>query len=241
MTQPARKKETATQLEVLNAELAAARKVTARYRAAVENAEKRLETAQEAQAEVQYRYDCAQVASWGDTPDWLTLLDADEDRSSVMYELAREGLERLGLGTSMMNMETGQRVVWLGFSTDSEAELQHKLHGVQFILPFVKAGSQGLREISICQPQRDKFALSLMVDARTQAVSVVKRVYGREKERTGFPGLEAALRCIRDLHSDTRIEAGAQNARLPAASGPSDVNRPDTDLCVHAGGGCTCR
>lgn len=34
----------------------------------------------------------------GDTPDWQTLLDGDESRSSVMYELAREGLERLGLG-----------------------------------------------------------------------------------------------------------------------------------------------
>lgn len=144
----------------------------------------------------------------------MTLLDGDEDRSSVMYELAREGLERLGLGTSMINMETGQRVLSLGFSTDSEAELQQKLHGVQFILPFVKAGSQGQREISICQPQRDKFALSLMVDARTQAVSVMKRVYGREKERTGFPGLEAALRYIRDIHSDTSIEAGSQHAQL---------------------------
>lgn len=131
-----------------------------------------------------------------------------------MYELAREGLERLGLGTSMINMETGQRVVWLGFSTDSEAELQQKLRGVQFILPFVKAGSQCQREISICHPRRDKFALSLMVDARTQAVSVMKRVYGREKERTGFPGLEAALRYIRDIHSDTSIEAGSQHAQL---------------------------
>ncbi|TWX13162.1 hypothetical protein EIL65_0023020, partial [Salmonella enterica subsp. enterica serovar Java] len=54
----------------------------------------------------------------------------------------------------------------------------------------------------------DEFALSLMVDARTQAVSVMKRVYGREKERTGFPGLEAALRYIRDIHSDTSIGAG---------------------------------
>lgn len=114
----------------------------------------------------------------------------------------------------MINMETGQRVVWLGFSTDSETELQQKLRGVQFILPFVKAGSQGQREISICQPQRDKFALSLMVDARTQAVSVMKRVYGREKERTGFPGLEAALRYIRDIHSDTSIEASSQHAQL---------------------------
>lgn len=210
MTQPARKKQTATQLELLEAELVAARKVTSRYRAAVEKAEKRLDAAEDSQAVVQYRYDRAQVASWGDTPDWLTLLDGDENRSSVMYELAREGLERLGLGTSMINMETGQRVVWLGFSTDSEAELQHKLRGVQFILPFVKAGSHGQREIGICQPQRDKFALSLMVDARTQAVSVLKRVYGREKERTGFPGLEAALRYIRDIHSDTSIEAGTQ-------------------------------
>ncbi|EMT5615553.1 hypothetical protein WMR20_003405 [Salmonella enterica] len=210
MTQPARKKETATQLELLEAELAAARKVTARCRAAMEKAEKRYGAAEDAQAVAQYRYDRALVASWGDTPDWMTLLDGDEDRSSVMYELAREGLERLGLGTSMINMETGQRVVWLGFRTDSEAELQQKLRGVQFILPFVKAGSQGQREISICQPQRDKFALSLMVDAQTQAISVMKRVYGREKERTGFPGLEAALRYIRDIHSDTSIEETVQ-------------------------------
>lgn len=209
MTQLARKKQTATQLELLEAELVAARKVTARYRTAVEKAEKRHEEAEEAQAVAQYRYDRALVASWDDTPDWLTLLDGDEDRSSVMYELAREGLERLGLGTSMINMETGQRVVWLGFGTDSEAELQQKLRGVQFILPFVKAGSNGQREISISQPQRDKFALSLMVDARTQAVSVQKRVYGREKECIGFPGLEAALRFIRDIHSDTSIEVGS--------------------------------
>ncbi|EJS5024951.1 hypothetical protein NWU48_002792 [Salmonella enterica] len=214
MIQPARKKETATQLELLEAELTAARKVTARYRAAMEKAEKRLDAAQASQADVQYRYDCALVASWDDTPDWLTLLDGDEDRSSVMYELARDGLERLGLGTLMINMETGQRVVWLGFRTDSEAELQQKLRGVQFILPFVKAGSHGQREISICQPRRDEFALSLMVDARTQAVSVMKRVYGREKERIGFPGLEAALRYIRDIHSDTSIEAGTQPAKL---------------------------
>ncbi|EAV2672976.1 hypothetical protein NLA96_004695 [Salmonella enterica] len=214
MTKPARKKETATQLELLEAELTAARKVTARYRLAMEKAEKRLDAAEASQADVQYRYDSALVASWGDTPDWLTLLDGDEDRSSVMYELAREGLERLGLGTSMINMETGQRVVWLGFRTDSEAELQQKLRGVQFILPFVKAGSHGQREISICQPRRDEFALSLMVDARTQAVSVMKRVYGREKERTCFPGLEAALRYIRDIHSDTSIEAGSQHAQL---------------------------
>lgn len=214
MTQPARKKETATQLELLEAELTAARKVTARYRAAMEKAEKRHGAAEDAQAVAQYRYDRALVASWGDTPDWLTLLDGDENRSPVMYELARDGLERLGLGTSMINMETGQRVVWLGFSTDSETELQQKLRGVQFILPFVKAGSQGQREISICQPQRDKFALSLMVDARTQAVSVMKRVYGREKERTGFPRLEAALRYIRDIHSDTSIEASSQHAQL---------------------------
>ncbi|EEF3449485.1 hypothetical protein GJZ31_07060 [Salmonella enterica] len=214
MTQPARKKETATQLELLEAELTAARKVTARYRAAMEKAEKRHGAAEDAQAVAQYRYDRALVASWGDTPDWLTLLDGDENRSSVMYELARDGLERLGLGTSMINIETGQRVVWLGFSTDSETELQQKLRGVQFILPFVKAGSQGQREISICQPQRDKFALSLMVDARTQAVSMMKRVYGREKERTGFPGLEAALRYIRDIHSDTSIEASSQHAQL---------------------------
>ncbi|MJZ42566.1 hypothetical protein DS487_17015 [Salmonella enterica subsp. enterica] len=218
MTQPANKKGAATQLELLEAELAAARKVTARYRVAVEKAEKRHEAAEEAQADVQYRYDCALVASWGDTPDWLMLLDGDEDRSSVMYELAREGLERLGLGTSMINMETGQRVVWLGFSTDSEAELQHKLRGVQFILPFVKAGSNGQREISICQPRRDEFALSLRVDAQTQTVSVQKRVYGRETERTGFPGLEAALRYIRDIHSDTSIEAGTQDERLAMPS-----------------------
>ncbi|ENX3172454.1 hypothetical protein ACFOFA_004828 [Salmonella enterica] len=152
MTQPARKKETATQLELLEAELTAARKVTARYRTAMEKAEKRHGAAEDAQAVAQYRYDRALVASWGDTPDWLTLLDGDENRSPVMYELARDGLERLGLGTSMINMETGQRVVWLGFSTDSETELQQKLRGVQFILPFVKAGSQGQREISICQP-----------------------------------------------------------------------------------------
>lgn len=205
MTQPARKKEAATHLELLEAELIAARKVTARCRTAMEKAEKRLDAAEDSQADVQYRYDYALVASWGDTPDWLTLLDGDESRSSVMYELARDGLE---LGISMINMETGQRVVWLGFSTGSEAELQHKLHGVQFILPFVKAGSQGQREISICQPRRDKFALSLMVDTRTQAVSVMKRVYGREKERTGFSGLEAALRYIRSIHFDTSIEAG---------------------------------
>ncbi|EAA8752652.1 hypothetical protein [Salmonella enterica] len=214
MTQPANKKGAATQLQLLEAELAAARKVAARYRAAVEKAKKRLDAAVDSQADVQYRYDRALVASWGDTPDWLTLLDGDESRSSVMYELAREGLERLGLGTSMINMETGQRVVWLGFSTDSEVELQQKLHGVQFILPFVKAGSNGQREISISQPQRDKFALSLMVDARTQAVSVQKRVYGREKERIGFPGLEAALRFIRDIHSDASIEAGTQYVGL---------------------------
>ncbi|EDQ5070626.1 hypothetical protein AB2Z78_002943 [Salmonella enterica] len=216
MTQLAKKKETATQLELLEAELAAARKVTARYRTAMEKAEKRHEAAEDAQADVQYRYDCALVASWGDTHDWMTLLDGDENRSSVMYELAREGLERLGLGTSMINLETGQRVVWLGFSTDSEAELQQKLRGVQFILPFVKAGFDGQREISISQPRRDKFELSLMVDARTQAVSVMKRVYGREKERTGFPGLEAALRYIRDIHSDTSIEAGTESALLDA-------------------------
>ncbi|EBF4234309.1 hypothetical protein FH405_19925 [Salmonella enterica] len=214
MTQPANKKGAATQLELLEAELAAARKVAARYRAAVEKAKKRHEAAEDAQAVAQYRYDRALVTSWGDTPDWLTLLDGDESRSSVMYELACEGLERLGLGTSMINMETGQRVVWLGFSTDSEAELEHKLRGVQFILPFVKAGSHGQREISICQQRRDKFALSLMVDARTQAVSVMKRVYGREKECTNFPGLEAALRYIRDIHSDTSIEAGTQYVGL---------------------------
>ncbi|ELY4478519.1 hypothetical protein SMZ59_004696 [Salmonella enterica] len=214
MTQPARKKETATQMALLEAELTAARRVTARHRVAVEKAEKRLDAAEDSQADVQYRYDCALVASWGDTPDWLTLLDGDERRSSVMYELAREGLERMGLGTSMINMETGQRVVWLGFSTDSEAELQQKLRGVQFILPFVKAGSHGQREISISQPRRDKFALSLMVDTRTQAVSVLKQVYGREKERTGFPGLEAAMRYIRDNHSDTSIESDVQNALL---------------------------
>ncbi|EDP9508379.1 hypothetical protein LD516_002836 [Salmonella enterica] len=214
MTQPANKKGAATQLQLLEAELAAARKVAARYRAAVEKAKKRLDAAVDSQADVQYRYDRALVASWGDTPDWLTLLDGDESRSSVMYELACEGLERLGLGTSMINMETGQRVVWLGFSTDSEAELEHKLRGVQFILPFVKAGSHGQREISICQPRRDKFSLSLMVDARTQAVSVMKRVYGREKECTNFPGLEAALRYIRDIHSDTSIEAGTQYVGL---------------------------
>ncbi|ENR0574767.1 hypothetical protein ACERYM_000231 [Salmonella enterica] len=216
MTQPARKKETATQLELLEAELAAARKVTARYRTAMEKAEKRHEAAEDAQAVAQYRFDRALVASWGDTPDWMTLLDGDENRSSVMYELAREGLERLGLGTSMINLETGQRVVWLGFSTDSEAELQQKLRGVQFILPFVKACSNGQREISISQPRRDKFSLSLIVHARTQAVSVMKRVYGREKERTGFPGLEAALRYIRDIHSDTSIEAGTESALLDA-------------------------
>ncbi|HGG6756626.1 TPA: hypothetical protein ACJG9G_004768 [Salmonella enterica subsp. enterica serovar Java] len=214
MTQSARKKETATQLALLEAELTAARRVTARHRAAVEKAEKRHEAAEDAQADVQYRYDCALVASWGDTPDWLTLLDGDENRSSVMYELACRGLERMGLGTSMINMETGQRVVWLGFSTDCEEELQQKLRGVQFILPFVKAGSTGQREISIHHPREDAFALSLAVDARTQAVSVVKRVYGREKERTCFPGLEAALRYIRDNHSDTSIEAGAPHALL---------------------------
>lgn len=214
MTQPARKKETATPLALLEAELTAARRVTARYRAAVEKAEARYDDAREAEADVQYRYDRALVASWGDTPDWLTLLDGDERRSSVMYELACRGLELMGLGTSMINMDTGQRVVWLGFRTDSEEELQQTLRGVQFILPFVKAGSGGEREISIRHPRADAFALSLEVDMRTQAVSVVKRMYGREKERTGFPGLEAALRYIRENHSDTSIEAGAQHALL---------------------------
>ncbi|EIK1793000.1 hypothetical protein LJW72_005041, partial [Salmonella enterica] len=76
--------------------------------------------------------------------------------------------------------------------------------------------SNGQREISISQPRRDKFSLSLIVHARTQAVSVMKRVYGREKERTGFPGLEAALRYIRDIHSDTSIEAGTESALLDA-------------------------
>ncbi|EAO2754103.1 hypothetical protein E2W72_12980, partial [Salmonella enterica] len=89
MTQPAKKKETTTQLELLEAELAAARKVTARYRIAMEKAEKRHEAAEDAQAVAQYRYDRALVASWGDTSDWMTLLDGDENRSSVMYELAR--------------------------------------------------------------------------------------------------------------------------------------------------------
>ncbi len=173
MTQPSHKKQNvATPLAILAQELATARRVTARYRAAVEKAEARYDDAQEAEADVRYRYDKALVASRGDTPDWLTLLDGDERRSSVMYELACRGLEQMGLGTSMINLETGQRVVWLGFSTDSEAELQQKLRGVQFILPFVKAGSHGQREISISQPRRDKFALSLMVDTRTQAVSV---------------------------------------------------------------------
>lgn len=65
MTQPDRKKETTTQLELLEAELEAARKVTARYSVALKKAEKRHEAAEEAQAEVQYRYDCALVASWG--------------------------------------------------------------------------------------------------------------------------------------------------------------------------------
>ncbi|MFI7786977.1 hypothetical protein EN46_26885, partial [Citrobacter amalonaticus] len=83
MTQPARKKETATPLALLEAELTAARRVTARYRAAVEKAEARYDDAQDAEADVQYRYDRALVASWGDTPDWLTLLDGDERRSSV--------------------------------------------------------------------------------------------------------------------------------------------------------------
>ncbi|EOC0699215.1 hypothetical protein ACIU3Q_002236 [Salmonella enterica subsp. enterica serovar Kokomlemle] len=81
----------------------------------MEKAEARYDDAREAEAEVQYRYDRALVASRGDTPDWLTLLDSDERRSSVMYELACRGL-----GTSMINMDTGQRVVWLGFRTDSE-------------------------------------------------------------------------------------------------------------------------
>lgn len=214
MTQPARKKETATPLALLEAELSAARRVTDRYRAAVEKAEARYDDAQDTEADVQYRYDSALVASWGDTPDWLTLLDGDEKRSSVMYELACEGLERMGLGTSMINLETGQRVVWLGFSTDSEDELQQKWRGVQFILPFVKAGSCGEREISIHHPRADAFALSLAVDARTQAVSVVKQVYGREEARTRFPCVEAALRYIRENHSDTSIEAGAQHALL---------------------------
>lgn len=214
MTQPARKKETATPLALLEAELTAARRVTARYRAAVEKAEARYDDAREAEADVQYRYDRALVASWGDTPDWLTLLDGDERRSSVMYELACRGLELMGLGTSMINMDTGQRVVWLGFFTDSEEELQQTLRGVQFILPFVKAGSGGEREISIRHPRADAFALSLTVDVRTQAVCVVKQVYGREDARTRFPGVEAALRYIRENHSDTSIEAGAQHALL---------------------------
>ncbi|HBM0024711.1 TPA: hypothetical protein ACS50C_002205 [Salmonella enterica] len=214
MTQPARKKETATQLALLEAELTAARRVTARHRVAVEKAEKRLDAAEDSQADVQYRYDCALVASWGDMPDWLTLLDGDGNRSSVMYELACRGLERMGLGTSMINLETGQRVVWLGFRTDSEDELQQKLCGVQFILPFVKAGSDGEREISIRHPRADAFALSLTVDVRTQAVCVVKQVYGREEARTRFPGVEAALRYIRDNHSDTSIEAGTPHALL---------------------------
>ncbi|EHX0255551.1 hypothetical protein K3R80_005344, partial [Salmonella enterica] len=171
---------------------------------------------QEAEADVRYRYDKALVASWGDTPDWLTLLDGDEIRSSVMYELACRGLEQMGLGTSMINMDTGQRVVWLGFRTDSEEELQQTLRGVQFILPFVKAGSGGEREISIRHPRADAFALSLVVDARTQAVSVVKQVYGREEARIRFPGVEAALRYIRENHSDTSIEAGVQHALLTA-------------------------
>lgn len=115
MTQPARKKEAATHLELLEAELTAARKVTARYRTAMEKAEKRLDAAEDSQADVQYRYDCALVASWGDTPDWLTLLDGDESRSSVMYELARDGLERLGLGTSMINMEPASG--WSGWGS----------------------------------------------------------------------------------------------------------------------------
>ncbi|EAB7739671.1 hypothetical protein B5864_16680 [Salmonella enterica] len=214
MTQPARKKETATPLALLEAELTAARRVTARYRAAVEKAEASYDDAREAEADVRYRYDKALVASWGDTPDWLTLLDGDESRSSVMYELACRGLEQMGLGTSMINMDTGQRVVWLGFSTDSEEELQQTLRGVQFILPFVKAGSGGEREISIRHPRADAFALSLTVDVRTQAVSVVKQVYGREEARTRFPGVEAALRYIRDTHSDTSIESDVQHALL---------------------------
>ncbi|HDC2548558.1 TPA: hypothetical protein O7139_003262 [Salmonella enterica] len=214
MTQPARKKETATPLALLEAELTAARRVTARYRAAVEKAEARYDDAQDAEADVQYRYDRALVASWGDTPDWLTLLDGDERRSSVMYELACRGLELMGLGTSMINMDTGQRVVWLGFRTDSEEELQQTLRGVQFILPFVKAGSGGEREISIRHPRADAFALSLTVDVRTQAVCVVKQVYGREEARTRFPGVEAALRYIRENHSDTSIESGEQHALL---------------------------
>ncbi|EBP0138873.1 hypothetical protein IH92_14265 [Salmonella enterica] len=215
MTQPSHKKQNAaTPLALLEAELSAARRVTDRYRAAVEKAEARYDDAQDAEADVQYRYDRALVASWGDTPDWLTLLDGDEKRSSVMYELACRGLERMGLGTSMINLETGQRVVWLGFFTDSEDELQQKLRGVQFILPFVKAGSDGEREISIRHPRADAFALSLAVDVRTQAVCVVKQVYGREEARTRFPGVEAALRYIRENHSDTSIESGEQHALL---------------------------
>ncbi|EOC0699216.1 hypothetical protein ACIU3Q_002237 [Salmonella enterica subsp. enterica serovar Kokomlemle] len=49
---------------------------------------------------------------------------------------------------------------------------------------------------------------------RTQAVSVVKQVYGREEARTRFPGVEAALRYIRENHQDTSIEAGVQHALL---------------------------
>lgn len=93
MTQPSYKKQNAaTPLAILEQELATARRVTARYRAAVEKAEARYDDAQEAEADVRYRYDKALVASWGDTPDWLTLLDGDEIRSSVMYELACRGL-----------------------------------------------------------------------------------------------------------------------------------------------------
>lgn len=83
MTQPANTKETATQPELLEAELAAARKVTARYSVALEKAEKRHEAAQEARVDVQYRYDCALEASRGDTPDWQTLLNGGEEKSGI--------------------------------------------------------------------------------------------------------------------------------------------------------------
>ncbi|ECA1950159.1 hypothetical protein EJH27_01640 [Salmonella enterica subsp. enterica serovar Virchow] len=209
----------AQQLESLGEALAAARRVTATRRAALEKAEARYDAARDDEADAQYRYDCALAAAWGDTPDWFTLLDGSENRSVVMYDLACRELEKMGLSTLMVNLETGQRVVWLGFETDTEDELQQKLRGVQFILPFVKAGRDGQREISLRHARPEAFALSLAVDQQTQAVSVVVKVWGREKSSTGFPGLEAALRFIRGEYSDIArglTEADTGRSSLPA-------------------------
>ena len=223
MTLPVKKKEHATQLAQLEAALASARGVTAKRRAAVKRAEKHLDSALSDEAAAQYGYDSALVASWGDTPDWHTLLDIRGGDSAVMYHLACRELDRMGLETSMLNMETGQRVVWLGFETDGEEELQQKLRGVQFILPFVKAGQDGQREISLRHAQPGKFALSLAVDRKTQAVSVVMRVMGRKKQRSPFPGVEAALRFLQREH---------------AAREPYSPSVPDTCTCEGDAGQC---